>query len=304
MPYLNKDDERKLHETLKSGDLAGENCDLYLEFNEIVKTCVPIILTWYKSCKTDDFLDISKLTAKYKQFYQLNYFLHKHLRKRFKNLWTYENNGSFFVKKVSDEELSKLSENYNLDNVFVDKLKGFTHVFDILTALRKPIIGHNLLQDLLILINNFYGPLPESYSQFKELTHQLFPQIFDTKTLFYEIRRSISKEKLPDNSNLECLFKYFKDGLGRHLVFNSSAIVSNLEQKAFHTYHQAGWDSYCAGYIFIRIGYFHLANNCSSTRNFLYSEIVNGLEGFQNCINVIRGDASHMVSYAIFFKDS
>ncbi|XP_044260653.1 pre-piRNA 3'-exonuclease trimmer-like [Tribolium madens] len=294
IPFLNTKEANDLKQKLKSGDLVGENCTLRHEFDEALKTYTPIISKWYNSCKTGDFLEIPDVYNTFGHFYELPYFIHKQLRKRFKNLWTYEQNGIFCVKKVSDGDFNDLVKRCPLDDNILNDLIGFKHVFDTLTALKKPLIGHNVLQDLMILINNFHNTLPESYSQYKALAHQLFPTIFDTKTVYYELRPTIPREKLPDDTSLAALFEYFKGGLGRHLVLDSTAIECNVDKKKFDCYHEAGWDSFCAGYIFLRMGYFNLSQHYPKSKTFVFGEVMSGLSEYKNRVNVIRGAASHI----------
>ncbi|KAJ3643617.1 hypothetical protein Zmor_026318 [Zophobas morio] len=293
IPYLNNEEERILREKLASGDLFGENCFLRSEFNDVVKTYVPIVSKWYNSSTVGNFLEIPDL-KKYEQFHEIIYFMHKHLRSRFPNLWTYEKNGCFCVKKVSVEELEVFRKNCKLNEDILNDLIGFKHVFNLLVTLRKPIIGHNVLQDLMIIINNFHSPLPDSYSQFKALTHNLFPTIFDTKNVYYELRSTIPKEKLPEDTDLKSLFNYFKDGLGRHLVVNSTAIESNIDQQKVDHYHDAGWDSYCTGYIFLRMAHFKIAKNYPKHKKFVTNELIAAVMEYKNRVNVIRGASSHI----------
>ncbi|RZC37483.1 poly(A)-specific ribonuclease PARN-like domain-containing protein 1, partial [Asbolus verrucosus] len=216
IPYLSTEDEVELRQQLKSNNLVGENCHLRSEFDDVVKIYFPVVNKWYNSCKSGDFLEIEDIIKKYKHFYEIVFFIHKHLRK--------------------------------------------------------------------------------SYSQYKQLTHQLFPVIFDTKTVYYELRTTIPKEKLPEETSLEALFHYFKDGLGRHLMLDSSAIECNVEQKNFDSYHEAGWDSFCAGYIFIRMAYYNisLSQHYAKSKKFVASEVISGLSHYKNCVNVIRGATAHI----------
>jgi len=45
----------------------------------------------------------------------------------------------------------------------------------------KLVIGHNMLLDVGHVINQCYFPLPEDYSEFKELVNCVFPKLLDTK---------------------------------------------------------------------------------------------------------------------------
>jgi hypothetical protein len=53
---------------------------------------------------------------------------------------------------------------------------GFLRVWRLLTAARKPIVGHNLTYDLLFLMSHFHrSPLPSTLAECKATLHELFP---------------------------------------------------------------------------------------------------------------------------------
>ena len=74
------------------------------------------------------------------------------------------------ARKVTDE----------VQNKDADPL-GFTRVVDFLSSMKKPLIVHNGLMDLLFLYDKFYGPLPEEVDAFTAAINKVFPLIFDTK---------------------------------------------------------------------------------------------------------------------------
>jgi len=48
----------------------------------------------------------------------------------------------------------------SLEAGMINSLLGFSRLFKLLVELRKPIVGHNLLLDLMIMYNQFHEPLP------------------------------------------------------------------------------------------------------------------------------------------------
>ena len=52
-----------------------------------------------------------------------------------------------------------------------------------LCASGKPLVGHNLLYDLLFLHDHFEGPLPPTLAACKATLHAKLPLIWDTKLL-------------------------------------------------------------------------------------------------------------------------
>ncbi len=58
---------------------------------------------------------------------------------------------------------------------------GFTRVVDYIAKLKKPVISHNGILDLMFLYDKFYRPLPDTHGEFKAGINALFPHIYDTK---------------------------------------------------------------------------------------------------------------------------
>uniref|UniRef100_A0A8C5U2Y5 PARN like, ribonuclease domain containing 1 n=1 Tax=Malurus cyaneus samueli TaxID=2593467 RepID=A0A8C5U2Y5_9PASS len=109
------------------------------------------------------------------------------LRQALQNVWTEPlGDKKLMVKKVSPEH-RQLLENSSYDRcqkkLILLAARGFTNLFQILVNAKKPLVGHNMLMDLMHLHDKFYRPLPESYEEFKRNIHNLFPVIIDTKTV-------------------------------------------------------------------------------------------------------------------------
>lgn len=250
---------------------------------------------WFSNANNGDTITIPKILNKYENNCQMLYFLHKSFRRRFKYVWTSVENNEFILKKVNLNDFDKLLRLHNLEEELIENLVGFTKIFRLLTSLKKPLIGHNLMQDILLVTESFETSLPTSYKQFKKLINELFPKIYDTKTVSYELQSIVPEEKRWNNRSLATIFEYFKNGTGRHLALNSPAIeIHNLEN--YGKYHEAGWDSFCAGYIFVRMAYLNIFQKFPKSKNFMSSELVAGLSDYENRVNVIRGAVSSIVS--------
>jgi poly(A)-specific ribonuclease len=89
---------------------------------------------------------------------------------------------TFFVLRLNEsqraEHEAKVREEKQKQ---FDQKVGFFRIFDLLVNAKKPLIGHNCMYDNLFMMSHFEGPLPASYSSFKELFHTCFPLLFDTK---------------------------------------------------------------------------------------------------------------------------
>jgi len=65
----------------------------------------------------------------------------------------------------------------------LEEAAGFSRVIQAISESGKPVVGHNMLLDLLHITHQFVCPLPESYSEFKSLLHCVFPRLVDTKVM-------------------------------------------------------------------------------------------------------------------------
>jgi len=73
-------------------------------------------------------------------------------------------------------------------------------IFSEISNLKKPIVLHNGLLDLMFVCNNFVNPLPNTLEKFVACIVATFPPIYDTKY----IAEFHMKEK---RSYLEYIFK-------------------------------------------------------------------------------------------------
>ncbi|KAF5226336.1 hypothetical protein ECC02_000460 [Trypanosoma cruzi] len=139
----------------------------------------------------------------------------------------------------------------NSASVFSEKL-GFRQIWKCLTKCKKPIIGHNFWLDIMFMLHMHEAPLPARYEDFKKQVHELFPCIYDTKTLSKTMFFSkLNKCYHLDDLYKECckINKESKDSIvfqfppGFHF-YDEKCIGS--EGKA----HEAGYDAYMTGIVF------------------------------------------------------
>ncbi len=78
--------------------------------------------------------------------------------------------------KSPEERQQKLQEKVQLHREGLHTATGFGHVIRSLIANRKPIIGHNMLFDIIVTYCQFINSFPpEDVDKFKEEVHSLFP---------------------------------------------------------------------------------------------------------------------------------
>lgn len=195
----------------------------------------------------------------------------------------------------------------------INKSVGFTKLYKLLkkyNQLKKPLVGHNLYLDVLIMYEHFNGPLPRTYNEFKLQIHEQLPNIYDTKYLSYSLLKTnfIPKDLQWNSNALNVLYTFFKDGKGRHVVFNSP-IIENIQgnteidyEQTRNDFHDAGFDAYCTGYCFIRLAHIFVGVHYETmfiNKTITPTEHLSIINKYKNCLNLIRSNVSYIVSIAI-----
>eukprot|EP01129_Flabellula_baltica_P013883 TRINITY_DN6536_c0_g1_i2.p1 TRINITY_DN6536_c0_g1~~TRINITY_DN6536_c0_g1_i2.p1 ORF type:complete len:335 (+),score=69.84 TRINITY_DN6536_c0_g1_i2:1-1005(+) len=94
------------------------------------------------------------------------------------------NSKSIKLTRMTEEELDEvLKEMEQQVRESVLPEVGFRRIIDAIIASKKPIVGHNMFLDLILIYNQFIEQLPPSLDEFKEKISSLFPCIIDTRYL-------------------------------------------------------------------------------------------------------------------------
>ncbi|XP_053598908.1 pre-piRNA 3'-exonuclease trimmer [Microplitis demolitor] len=292
--YLDEEKEIKLRDTLKVNDYIN-NYAIFSNSNDesVFSTAISDVAKWLKDSKSERSIEL-KCNNIAQQCY-----IQRELRSSFKSIWTESKDQlSILVIKVDAQTREALEEvdNNSLENKIIDYYLGFTKVFKLLVDLKKPIIGHNALLDLMFIYKQFYRPLPSNYLDFKKEIHKIFPCIYDTKFISYELKRKLDTDSLKSNI-LQELYHFFISA-GHILVIDSPKIeFSEPVNSDKEIYHDAGWDSYYSGYCFIKTAYVHAIKKRGLRDGLIEltnSEIFYGVHEYVNCVNVIRADLSYI----------
>ncbi|KAF9308349.1 hypothetical protein BG003_011226 [Podila horticola] len=126
---------------------------------------------------------------------------------------------------------------------------GFRAVIDMLSGCGKPIAGHNIVIDLAYILAQFVGPLPLTVDGYKQMIHNTFPTLLDTKYISYS---SPALQGLAFETSLGGL-----ENMVNGVQFINSPRI-NLHYKHPRYYsrdhsHEAGYDSYLTGVILIKL---------------------------------------------------
>ncbi|XP_071944253.1 poly(A)-specific ribonuclease PNLDC1-like [Antedon mediterranea] len=171
----------------------------------------------------------------------------------FKEVWTkLSSKNEVVVIKVSREKREEFeAESPSWNERIIESLVGFSKVFRLITDSKKPVIGHNMLMDLLLMYDKFHNKLPKSWSDFKIELHRILPNIYDTKHLASKCKKLLEDHNLVHQTNIQDLFQILQSEKARFAAFNSPTI--GLDSRA-HRYdekeynHEAGYDAYICGY--------------------------------------------------------
>ncbi|XP_072783024.1 poly(A)-specific ribonuclease PNLDC1 isoform X3 [Taeniopygia guttata] len=184
IPYMNEVQEESLRQHLLADTwkVCSTNVD-----RDVLKKAIDEVTSWIVAAKEEDTMILQDLNGYHMIEVQLV------LRQALENVWTepLEDN-KVMVKKVSPEHrqlLENSSDDHCQKKLILLSARGFTNLFQILVKVKKPLVGHNMLMDLMHLHDKFYRPLPESYEEFKRNIHNLFPVIIDTKTVTKSVQK-------------------------------------------------------------------------------------------------------------------
>ena len=136
---------------------------------------------------------------------------------------------------------------------------GFSHVFKMLVKSRKPLVGHNLLMDLMLMYQHLYQPLPPSLTEFKHNLLKLFSCIIDTKQLCNIVRREYNV-LLSGTSLGEVYGQLSSAEWSLQSLCAPDISIANSHIKKVTSFHQAGNDAYSAGFVFLRLGHLMFMN--------------------------------------------
>nr|XP_045619089.1 poly(A)-specific ribonuclease PARN-like [Procambarus clarkii] len=171
------------------------------------------------------------------------------------------NNNNLLIKNIIQNKaltiifkLEKPSTNIKYTKEFLedereqilDEKIGFTHVVRKILEVGEPIVGHNLVLDLLHMIEKMVQPLPEKLEQFKSLVKCNIPTVYDTKLLAKDPPFCVD---IPVTS----LGAVYSDVCSK---FNPPHLVIEEGYESYETgsnskAHDAGFDAFITGVCFV-----------------------------------------------------
>ncbi|KAJ1894815.1 hypothetical protein LPJ66_004962 [Kickxella alabastrina] len=146
----------------------------------------------------------------------------------------------------------------------IEEARGFCAIIDLLSAARKPVVGHNMPLDILHAYSKFYRQLPESRVEFESAVLRFLPVLIDTK---YIIESTPGIKAKYGTSNLDEIAPVLEKeasasgsasggdgdgdgGSGKRALIRNHA---NFTRDVSRNMHEAGYDAYMTGATFIRL---------------------------------------------------
>ncbi|KAL4474431.1 hypothetical protein ABPG72_007830 [Tetrahymena utriculariae] len=206
------------------------------------------------------------------------------------------------LNEVEQKKDLSLAERNNVINSIHQSL-GFTKFLELVGKRNVPIVGHNCYMDLLFLHNSFIGTLPQYYSKklsiedeeeqkyspeineeqskessnqtntYKENVFSAFQKLYDSKTISVSFFREFMTEENKSTS-LESLKQFIYTNLqkyrladiklGQGIYQDYNWEDPNNQQK----FHEAGFDSYLTGWIFLQLRQFYIENFKKTEQDF------------------------------------
>ncbi|KAJ2788186.1 hypothetical protein H4R21_007051, partial [Coemansia helicoidea] len=129
----------------------------------------------------------------------------------------------------------------------VEEARGFCAVMDLLSAARKPVVGHNMPLDVLHAYDKFVRPLPETRAEFERKIQAFLPVLVDTKHI---IESTPAIKSQYGTSNLDEIAPMLEKAAADHprIQFHPQ-----FTRNVSHTMHEAGYDAYITGASLIRL---------------------------------------------------
>ncbi|EYC12623.1 hypothetical protein Y032_0046g1333 [Ancylostoma ceylanicum] len=139
---------------------------------------------------------------------------------------------------------------------------GVSQIFCYLSKAKPPLVLHNSLLDLLHIYHSFEADLPETYSEWKDAIHNLFPVIVDTKFLASILQKELQDEGCFDLS-LQALGTFLNSELSAKILPIHIPLRTGAENKERVDYHNAAFDALVTGEVFIKLAHLFVLTRCS-----------------------------------------
>ncbi|CAB3398312.1 unnamed protein product [Caenorhabditis bovis] len=157
--------------------------------------------------------------------------------------------------------------------------RGVSAIFDLISNIKMPIIGHNCVLDCMYMYHYLIDDLPNTLTEFKEKFSEVFNTVIDNKVIFSYISEVFYSNQIRD-SNLNTLCDFFMTPKAEKLIH---PMIADMDCRRYSEefkgskYHNAAFDAYITGNTFIKLAHIYL-NEKGETNIFEWKKIAAGLE--------------------------
>ncbi|KFP26877.1 Poly(A)-specific ribonuclease PARN-like domain-containing protein 1, partial [Colius striatus] len=288
IPYMNEVQEETLRQQLLAGNWRISSG---LDRN-VLKKAIDEVTCWIATAEEEETMVLQDLNGH--QMFEVQLVL----RQALQNVWTQPlEDKKVMVKKVSPRHRWLLEDSPDdscQKELILLSARGFTNLFQTLVEAKKPLVGHNMLMDLMHLHDKFYKPLPESYEEFKRNIHNLFPVLIDTKTVTKSIWKRYSFPRvfnLLEIHEVLCSSKLNPKDATCPVIALASDCLRYAEKKSPH---EAGYDAFLSGSVLLKSAHLllHGSTDDAVEADPSFSRYLTALAEYLNKVNFIRGAAS------------
>ncbi|XP_077204456.1 poly(A)-specific ribonuclease PNLDC1 isoform X3 [Paroedura picta] len=265
IPYMNATQEKKLQQGLHSGNWIVQS----VLDKDKMKKVIDEVTCWVSSAEEGESLVLHDIYGFHMFEIQLV------LRQALQDIWTVPlGSNKLMVKKISPRG-RWLLENTSYDSCRREQIllsaRGFTNLFYILVKAKKPLVGHNMLMDLLHLYDKFYNPLPDTKNVAKDVWKEFqFPQASN----LLEVYEVLCSDMNPTNATCP-------------EVFHASDCLRYATKKSPH---EAAYDAFLCGSVLLKTAHLLLCRiTCDPSRtSSSFSQYLDVLAAHVNQVNLIR----------------
>ncbi|XP_012306686.2 poly(A)-specific ribonuclease PNLDC1 isoform X4 [Aotus nancymaae] len=284
IPYMNEEQEKKIRHDILSGNWRVRSS---LDKDQI-KVVIDEVTRWLDLAEEGDWMTLPGIAGFQAFEVQLV------LRQALHNIWTVLKDDGVVVKKVSKQHRWYLQstscdrESCWKENIILSA-KGFSVFFHMLVKAQKPLVGHNMMMDLLYLHEKFFRPLPESYDQFKQNIHSLFPVLIDTKNVTKDIWKEMN---FPRVSSLSEVYEVLNSDLNPTKNSGPEIVHAISCEKYVETKcpHEAAYDAFLCGSVLLKVAHLLLqkVHGIDPIPESTFLQYLNVLAPYVNQVNLIR----------------
>lgn len=284
-----------------NGDLhtSFQSQTLRIIDEDVLDRCCVSLEEWLSSAQDGDEIELNPGSC------QAQYLLLEEIKRRYSGIRCHvKRQTKLLVTKLPKLNESEQENNHDLltqeQEKILNAMVGFSRVFQVLTLCKKPLVGHNVLTDLLLIYEKFHKPLPESFKDFKSELHDLFPLIHDTKFIAFEIRRNpvLLQCNFLDDTNLEKLHTALSSKDAQFFALFPPSIP--LDEKCYRyleeeMLHEAGYDSFLSGCVFLRMAHILAYKSSRSTEGPLpFAKFLRIFKPYENLLHLSRATVQHV----------